>query len=71
MVVSDLHGQTFTGTVPGTPIPTTVSGDAILAERTWSYDQLWWYCYVAVIGCIVLLEALKLLACRYVSFLKR
>ena len=72
MVVSDLHGETFAGVVPGTGGQVVmVSGDAILAERTWSYDQLWWYCYVAVVGCIVLLEILKLLACRYISFLKR
>lgn len=71
MAVNDLHNESFTAVDPYTGVTSTVTGDAILAERTWYYDQLWWYCFVAILLMIAFFEVVKLMACRYICFLKR
>lgn len=48
----------------------TPDGDKYLETQTWSYDQIWWYCYVATIlfGAIA---AVGILFATRISWLKR
>ena len=46
------------------------NGDAVLEQRTWSYDDRWWYCYVAVLM-FGFAASFGILAATRISWLKR
>ena len=70
--VNELHGQVYqVVSAPGVDTATYVTGDDLLAAQTWSYNQLWWYCFTAILIIFAVVETAKLLATRYVCFLKR
>lgn len=57
------------GLPPGTQ---TVSGAALVrAHAGWTSDIVWWYCMVATISFSLGFEGIRLLAIRYISWLRR